>query len=132
MIDYVDAGKGYEAGACNIGPAEIRRRQQAGVIGAVATVGLGALLLLLDAPAPSRLLVALPAMLALSGFIQARSRFCAAYGFAGLRNLGALGQEEQVDDAAARSADRRKALGIFGASVLGGLAIGIAYALLPL
>lgn len=132
MIEYVDAEASYRPGSCNIGPAEIRRRQQAGVMGLLGTLALGAALLLLDAPAWSRLLVALPAMLSLAGFIQARTRFCAAYGLAGVLNFGAVGQQEAVGDAEARAADRRKALRIFGLSAAAGLAIGIAFALLPL
>lgn len=132
MIAYTDAEASYRPGSCNIGPAEIRRRQQAGVIGLLGTVALGGGLLLLDAPAWSRLLVALPAMMSLVGFIQARSRFCAAYGLRGVLNLGAIGQPQQVGDADARAADRRKALRIFGLSAGGGLAASIAFALLPL
>lgn len=132
MIEYVDADKGYQPGVCNIGPAEIRRRQQAGVIGVIGTVALGAALLFIDAPNWSRMLVALPAMLAFAGFIQARTKFCAGFGLAGLRNFGERGDEARVEDRAALAADRRKAIQIFGASALLGLAIGIIFTLLPL
>ncbi len=93
---------------------------------------LGGTLLAIDAPAAARLLVAAPVAVGLSGFIQARSHFCAGYGMAGLRNLGELGEAESVEDAEARAADRRKALRIHAASLTGGLMAGLAFALLPL
>lgn len=132
MIEYVDAGDGYRPGACNIGPAEVRRRQRFGFIGLAGAAALGAALLLVDAPDWSRLLVALPLAVSLAGFIQARSRFCAAYGFAGVSNMGELGEETAVEDVRARAADRRRAFAIFGAAALGGLAAGVLFALLPL
>lgn len=132
MIQYLDDAQAYQPGTCNIGPAEIRRRQAAGVVGVAAAIGLGALLLAVDAPQVSRLLVALPLGVGLSGFLQARARFCANYGWRGLRNLGAIGDLEQVEDAEARRADRRKALSIFGSAAVGATAAAIIFALLPI
>ena len=132
MIEYLEPMGGYRPGACNIGPAEIRRRQQAGLFGSAVAIGLAALLLLIDAPTAARLLVALPLAAGFSGFIQARLRFCADYGWRGLRNLGAIGDAERVEDAEARQADRRRALAIFGASSAGGLAVAVIFALLPI
>lgn len=130
MIDYLDNADGYRPGACNIGPAEIRRRRQFGYLGIAGTVALGGVLLAVDAPAVARLLVAVPAAAGLEGLIQARLRFCAGYGMAGLRNLGELGEAEAVEDAEARSADRRRAIRIHAASLAGGLAVGVVFALL--
>ncbi len=130
MIEYTDTPvDGYQPGVCNIGPAEIQRRRQFGYLGIAATVALGGVLLAVDAPAVARLLVAAPAAAGLEGFIQARLHFCAGYGMAGLRNLGALGEAEPVADSQARAADRRQALRIHAASLAGGLAIGVAFAL---
>jgi hypothetical protein len=130
MIKYIDAPE-YAPGACNIGPAEIARRRLAGILGMGASVALGAFLLAVDAPPATRLLVGIPVAGGLVGFIQARSRFCANYGLRGVRNMGAIGEAERVEDAAARAADRKRALRIVGASAVGGLAAGIAFALLP-
>jgi ferric-dicitrate binding protein FerR (iron transport regulator) len=132
MIQYLDQPQGYRPGACNIGPAEIRRRQVAGVLGIVAALGLGVLLLVLGAPPVARLLVALPLAAGFSGFLQARLHFCANYGWRGIRNLGAIGDVERVEDAEARRADRRKALAIFGTAAAGGLAVALLFALLPI
>lgn len=122
----------YTAGVCNIGPAEIARRRRAGHMGLLVAFGLFAVLLAVDAPAWARLLVALPAAAAASGYLQAWLRFCAAFGFRGVFNLGALGQARAVGDRAAAARDRRRAAQIaFGAVVIG-LAVGGSAALLPL
>jgi hypothetical protein len=129
-IEPTDAGQ-YRPGVCNIGPAEIHRRQQVGYAGLVATLGLGAALWLLRAPAVVRLVVALPAAISMSGFIQARSHFCAGFGMAGLQNFGALGDEVRVEDEAARAADRRRSMRINVVSTVGGIAVAVLCALLP-
>ncbi len=132
MIQYVDDPSTYRPGACNIGPAEIRRRRAGGVLGVAAAVALGLLFIVLDAPPAARLLVALPLAAGFSGFLQAHLHFCANYGWRGIRNLGAIGDIERVEDSEARRADRRKALGIFGASAIGGLAVALLFAILPI
>lgn len=129
-MDTSDSG--YQPGVCNIGPAEIRRRRQVGWLGAVAGLGLAASLLLLDAPTVTRLLVALPVTAAFLGLVQARLGFCAGFGSAGLQNLGELGQEQRIEDADARAADRRRALAIYAVSIAGGVAVAVAFTLLPI
>lgn len=112
----------YRAGACNIGPAEIAARRRSGYVGLAAAAGLAVALVAVDAPDAARWLVALPLSGGAIGLLQARFRFCAAYGFAGMRSLRALGAAERVEDADARRADRRRAVAISAA----GLAIGAA------
>ncbi len=122
----------YRPGACNIGPAEVARRRSFGQAG-LAVSGLIALALLgAAAPPVARVLVALPVAGSAISLLQARRRFCAAFGFAGLRNFGPLGGEERIADAAARRADRLMALRIIAAGSLVGLAAGVALALIPL
>lgn len=111
----------YRPGACNIGPAEIASRRNAGIAGVAVAAALAGGLVVGGAPDWSRWLVALPLAGGASGLLQARLRFCAAYGFAGLRNFGPLGRASRVDDTAARRADRRRALQIGLASAAIGL-----------
>ena len=133
MIQYLDTDAGgYRPGVCNIGPAEIRRRRQIGYLGLAAAVFVAAVLVLVDAPTWTRLAIALPVAGALSGFIQAQMRFCAGFAMAGVHNMGQLGAQVPVDNDAARSADRRKAMLINAAAIAGGLAIAVAFALLPI
>jgi hypothetical protein len=127
-----DAGgaDGYQPGACNIGPDEIAARQRSGVAGVVAAGLLGVALLAAKAPPAARLLVALPLAGGVMGLLQARSRFCAAYGMRGVRNFGPLGETTTVDDDAARAADQRRSRQLMARSAAVGLAGGVALALL--
>lgn len=130
MIEGIQGSDSYQPGVCNIGPAEIRRRRQLGLLGLAAAAGLGAALLAVDAPHAARLLIAAPVAVGLEGLIQARLRFCAGFGLAGLQNWGELGEQTEVVLAEARAADRRKALWIHAASMAGGLAAAAAFTLL--
>lgn len=123
---------GYRPGACNIGPAEIRRRRRTGHVGLVATGALLALLVAIDAPSIARVLVAIPAMLSASGYLQAALKFCAGYAALGVFNFGDAGERVEVRDADARRRDRARGLMISGASLGIGLLVGAIAAALPL
>jgi len=118
----------YAPGACNIGPDEIARRRKAAAAGLVASVVLAVVLVALGSSqgGTERLLVALPLTGAAIGWIQARRRFCMAYGLAGTFNLGKIGEMSRVSDQVALAADRRTALVIAAQ----GLAIGVGGTLL--
>lgn len=121
-IAYDQPSAEYRAGRCNIGPAEIAARRRSGYLGLAAAAGLALALVAVDAPSAARWLVAVPLAGGAIGLLQAHFRFCAGYGFAGMRSLRALGAAERVEDAADRRADRNRALAISAA----GLAIGVA------
>jgi hypothetical protein len=117
----------YVPGVCNIGPAEIGRRRQAGWLGLGATALLWALLWLLRVPAAWRLLLFIPAATGASGFLQAALHFCAGFGSRGLLNFGPeLGKTESVQQAEFRLTDRRRAgqIGLYSALV--GIAVALA------
>jgi hypothetical protein len=115
----------YLAGACNIGPAEIAMRRRAGHAGLAVTAGLAAGLLRSDLHPAWRLTLAVPAAGSAAGYLQARQRFCANFGFRGVYNFGALGHQQQVADDRARAGDRRRALQIMGASAAVGLGVAL-------
>jgi hypothetical protein len=108
----------YLAGSCNIGPAEIKRRYQAAIVGGIAYLISAIALITRDASTPSRLVAFLPAMAASVGYIQARRKFCLAYGLAGLFSLEKAGATTKVKDPVALKADRAYALKILGISFL--------------
>ena len=130
-LDGIAAG-GYQPGACNIGPAEVRRRRMAGHAGMLASAGLLAGLVLLGAPPMARLLIVAPAAVSASGYLQAHMRFCANYGWRGIFNVGEIGDDAEVVDRTARAADRRLALRIGLGSLALGVAAGILAVLLPI
>ena len=122
----------YQAGGCNIGPAEIARRRIAGHLGLAAALVALAVLLVIDAPAWTRVIIALPAAGAASGYLQAWLTFCAGFGARGVYNFGPLGGRSEVVDDEARARDRRKAREI-GLAALGiGLVCGVVAVLLPI
>ena len=121
----------YQPGVCNIGPAEIARRRRAGHTGLIAAIGLFAALVVIGSPEWTRILVAIPAIGAASGYIQAHLKFCAGFGAAGVFNVGELGPTERVDDVADRSRDRTRAFQIGFASFAIGIAVGLLAVAVP-
>ena len=125
-------GTGYQPGICNIGPAEIARRRRAGHVGLIAAVTLLAVLVAIGAPPLARLLVALPAAAAASGYLQAWLKFCAGFGSRGIFNFGPVGQTEQAPEGDARARDRARSRQIGLASLAIGVAVGLVAMILPL
>ena len=121
----------YQPGVCNIGPAEIARRRRAGHTGLIAAIGLFAVLAVIGAPDWTRFLVAIPAIGAASGYLQAHLRFCAGFGAAGVFNFGELGPTQRVADDADRGRDRRRALQIGLGSFAIGIAVGLVAVAVP-
>jgi hypothetical protein len=121
----------YQPGVCNIGPAEIRRRRRTGHVGLVAAVVLLAVLIAIDAPPLSRLLVGMPAMISASGYLQAWLKFCAGFAQIGVYNFGDRGEMQKVVDAEAHRRDlaRGRRIGLGAAAI--GAAVALAAALLP-
>lgn len=115
----------YIPGTCNLGKAEVRRRQFVALLGLVLTIfsalGLwqGSLLM--------RFTIFLPLFIFATGFIQSRRKFCMAYGFSGAFNLGRLGELSRVQDPADRAADRKTALSILGQASLLALVLTLVY-----
>jgi ferric-dicitrate binding protein FerR (iron transport regulator) len=125
------AGGEYQPGVCNIGPAEIQRRRRAGHVGLAATIGLLAVLLLIDAPPLLRLLIAIPAAVSASGYLQATLKFCAGFGQLGVFNFGETGTQTAVVDETSRAADRRRARQIGLMSFAVGAIVALVAVLLP-
>lgn len=112
MAIAVRTGPGeYRAGACNIGPQEIARRRRTGIALLLVAIGVALSLLVIDAPAWTRIVVWPLLAAAFTTLEQVRRRFCVAFGLAGVRNLGSdVGHPERVEEPEARAADRRTAL----------------------
>jgi hypothetical protein len=121
----------YQPGVCNIGPAEIAKRRRAGHVGAAITIVALLVLVAVGAPPLVRLLIALPASVSASGYLQAYLKFCAGFGQLGVFNFEGPGTTEHVVDESARARDKARAYQISIGSGLIGLAIGVAAVLLP-
>jgi hypothetical protein len=116
----------YVPGSCNIGPAEIAIRRRVGHAGVAVTAALAAALLRSDLHPAWRLTLAVPAAGAASGYLQARQRFCANFGFRGVYNFDRRGRERPVAGDQARAQDRRRARQIAVTSAAIGLGVALA------
>ena len=108
----------YIPGSCNIGKGEIRQRQLVALVGLILSIITLIGLISLNASSQVRLGIFLPLFVASVGFVQSRSKFCLAYGFAGTFNIGKLGDIQRVTNKEDRQADRVTALKILGKSFL--------------
>ncbi len=122
----------YVPGSCNLGKAEVRRRQFVALIGALLTLFSFAGLLAADLPNSARWSLFAPLMIFSVGFIQSRKKFCLAYGLMGTFNLGKLGDMTRVQSEEDRKADRKTAISIFLQSALLALGLSALFVLLPL
>ena len=86
----------------------------------------------LNAQPQARLAIFLPLMVASVGYVQSRSKFCLAYGFAGTFNFGKLGDLSRVSDPQDKAADRATALKILGKSFLLAFVATLVVLVLPL
>ncbi len=77
----------YIPGSCNIGKGEVRRRQLVALVGLFFSISTLLAFNTVDAPTEVRLGIFFPLMVASVGFVQSRSKFCLAYGFAGTFNV---------------------------------------------
>ena len=113
----------YIPGVCNIGPAEIKKRKQAGWIGLIATVMFWVLFIWFDIPRVWKFTLFFPAMMSAVGFLQAYMHFCVYFGFASLFNFSNVGKTDTVQQAEFRAKDRRKAWQIIIYAILIGLVV---------
>jgi len=108
----------YIPGSCNIGKSEVRRRQLVALVGLFFSISTLVAFTTVDTPTEMRLGIFFPLMVASVGFVQSRSKFCLAYGFAGTFNVGKMGDIKRVASKEDRAADRKTALVILGKSFL--------------
>ena len=116
----------YIPGSCNIGKGEVRRRQLVALVGLFFSISTLLAFNTVDASTEIRLGIFFPLMVASVGFVQSRSKFCLAYGFAGTFNVGKMGDIKRVTSKEDRAADRKTALVILGKSfILAALATAV-------
>jgi hypothetical protein len=115
----------YIPGTCNLGKAEVRRRQFVAFLGLA--LSLFSAFGLWQGSTLTRATIFLPLFVFAVGYVQSRRKFCMAYGFAGAFNLGRLGELSRVQDPADRAADRNTALSILGQAALLALVLTLLY-----
>jgi len=122
----------YIPGTCNLGKAEVRRRQVVALFGAFLTISSFIGLQAAGTANSARWSLFLPLMVFSVGFIQSRKKFCLAYGLMGTFNLGRLGDITRVQSPEDRKADRRTAAVILIQSAFLALVLTLLFVLLPL
>ena len=116
----------YTAGDCNIGAAEIRARRIRGWASAAVTAIVWVALAAFGAGAAWYWVVALPALGAAVGFVQARFHFCVIYGLRQVFNFGPLGSPTRVEDADDIRRVRRRSLELIAVSAVLAFAVAAA------
>lgn len=122
----------YVAGVCNIGKSEIRQRMIVSIVGLALAMSTAVGIIAMDAPRGARWGVFLPLLVWAIGLVQARHKFCIAYGLAGAFNFGRLGSTSKIVDPAFRKADQRTVLKIAALSVTYAFAATLGFVLLPI
>lgn len=122
----------YVPGTCNLGKAEVRRRQLVALLGLFLSTSTAIGLIGSNAPASARFGLFVPLMVFSVGFIQSRKKFCLAYGFMGTFNLGKLGDISRVQSPEDRKADRKTALTILLQAAGLALLLTLVFVVLPL
>ena len=122
----------YIPGSCNIGKAEVKRRQIVAVFGLIIMLISIVAITTSEQSRTARLSIFLPALIFSVGFIQSRSKFCLAYGLAGTFNFGKLGDISKVQSLEDKRADRKTASLILFKSIALAAAITAVLYLLPL
>lgn len=122
----------YIPGSCNIGKAEVKRRQIVAVFGLILMLISIVAITTSEQSRTARLSIFLPALIFSVGFIQSRSKFCLAYGLAGTFNFGKLGDISKVQSLEDKRADRKTASLILFKSIALAAAITAVFYLLPL
>lgn len=100
----------YIPGKCNIGTREIRRRQLIGGIGFFLVISTVFGFYHQHSSRMARFGLFLPALIMSIGYLQARKKFCLAFGFSGLFNFGNLGRTQRVISEEDRETDHRAAV----------------------
>lgn len=122
----------YVPGTCNLGKAEVRRRQFVALLGLFLSTSTAIGLIGSNAPASARFGLFVPLMVFSVGFIQSRKKFCLAYGFMGTFNLGKLGDISRVQSPEDRKADRKTALTILLQAAALAFLLTLIFVVLPL
>ena len=113
----------YQPGVCNIGGPEVARRKQVSYLGGILYLAMTIATVAADLSQQIRTLVFFPAILFAVGYIQARKKFCFAFGLLGTFNFVELGKISKVASPEEIAADRKAALIIIGQALVVALAM---------
>jgi hypothetical protein len=116
----------YQAGACNIGRAERRKRYATGLAGFGAALVLAAGVLVLNVETPWLLAVAAPLFVGFLGLFQARAQFCVGFAMAGVYDVSDSGGQRREAPIDAKRTDQRRAILLQAKALLAAIAVTLA------
>lgn len=106
----------YIPGTCNIGAGEVSRRRLVAFIGLALSLVAFIAFISMETPRSARISIFIPLLVTTIGWLQARKKFCLAFGIAGTFNFGKMGQLSRVADPISRAADRSAAIKLLAQS----------------
>ena len=115
----------YIPGNCNIGPEETFKRLRIGYLGLAGMAIFIVLDLNFHFPQIWKLVLFGSRVYALSGFLQARQKFCFMYGIFGVFSFS--GKRSRVRDSLQMKKDRNKAIWLIAQIFVGGMGVTLAY-----
>jgi hypothetical protein len=115
----------YIPGTCNLGAVEISRRKRIGWMGLIAAITCIAIIEYLNLSQGYRWIVFAPIYYSLSGFIQARHRFCYVYGWKGIFSIKGRKQFGRSSESVHQRADRNKAIRLM--TIIIALSLGLTF-----
>ena len=122
----------YIPGTCNIGAGEVSRRRLVAFIGLALSLVAVITFISMETPRSARISIFIPLLVTTIGWLQARKKFCLAFGIAGTFNFGKMGQLSRVADPISRAADRSAAIKLLAQSTAYAAAITTIVIALPL
>jgi hypothetical protein len=122
----------YIPGTCNIGAGEVSRRRLVAFIGLALSLVAFITFISMETPRSARISIFIPLLVTTIGWLQARKKFCLAFGIAGTFNFGKMGQLSRVADPISRAADRSAAIKLLAQSTAYAAAITTIVIALPL
>ena len=103
----------YIPGTCNIGAGEVSRRRLVAFIGLALSLVAFITFISMETPRSARISIFIQLLVTTIGWLQARKKFCLAFGIAGTFNFGKMGQLSRVADPISRAADRSATIKLF-------------------
>ena len=122
----------YIPGTCNIGAGEVSRRRLVAFIGLALSLVAFITFISMETPRSARISIFIPLLVTTIGWLQARKKFCLAFGIAGTFNFGKMGQLSRVAAPISRAADRSAAIKLLAQSTAYAAAITTIVIALPL
>lgn len=115
----------YISGQCNIGPAEISRRMRMGYSGLAMMIVFIVIAEAVPLPQVWKFALFVPSAFALSGFLQARQRFCFLFGFFGIFSI--TGKRSKIENVDHLRKDRSKGFRLVSQIFLGSCILTLLY-----